>query len=343
MSAPPEGDPPVKQRTGERLELDLVVVARALWLVTAAGLALAFVLARLAGHAGVDAVAQEIPNAALRALAALFLPRRKSRALAVTLVVVSAGDALVTLSHGHVPWADLATLAVGARAIQVAFAWHRREDTELRPGNIVGVALVAGLLSVAAAAAAEMALAGVVAPSLVDAAAAVSFMAVATVGCLGLLPFTGHRPFAVVHEPEPPAISTSSWGEAPAQTKTSPSLLGALVVTLVIAVGVLVLSHPWSSRPAARRAAPVAAPVAAAARVHAAPVEPVRGLSMHFPPCYTGAAGERYAYRDEGKELVAARITDVPFAVRASARCVSPPTAAGSPAVPGERLGMVRP
>ncbi|CAM4527574.1 MULTISPECIES: hypothetical protein [Myxococcus] len=179
--------------------------SKALWFIAGLQTLALLVLAFLAKGDSAKHIGGLV-DALILAVGAYFLPRRRSRALAVVVLLLASVGLVTTvlnrmgasLSGGRNIWLGLALVAISVSGVRAAFAYHRYVPSRAQLGNI---ALVVVLTSVYAAITlvATLIVAAVLGLSDDQAsiAAVLTMVAVLTAGYAGTLPFVRHRPFAI--------------------------------------------------------------------------------------------------------------------------------------------------
>ncbi|WP_426745565.1 hypothetical protein VZQ01_32250 [Myxococcus faecalis] len=179
--------------------------SKALWFVAGLQTLILLVLAFLAEGDSARHI-NGLTDALILAVVAYFLPRRRSRALAIGGLLLASAELATTVLNrmgaafpgGRNVWLGLALVAVSVSGVRAAFAYHRYVPSRAQPGNI---ALVVVLTSVYAVITLVAAFVLAVVLGLSDDqsgfAAVVAVVIVLTAGYAGFLPFVKHRPFAI--------------------------------------------------------------------------------------------------------------------------------------------------
>lgn len=191
--------------SAEDADKRLKEVSKALWFFASLQTLGSLVLAFLAKGNSISHLSS-IADALVFAVGAYFLPRRRSRTLAVGVLLLALVDLVTTVlnrmdvssSGGRNIWLGLLLVAIAVSGVRAAFAYHRYVPSRAQPRNIALVVVLTSVYAVVTlVAAAVMAVVFEWSDDQAGIAVILSMIVVLTAGYAGSLPFVRRRPFAV--------------------------------------------------------------------------------------------------------------------------------------------------
>lgn len=195
----------------EDLEALFKSISKSLYVLAAIQAAvMVFLLAVSKTAFGVAALANGLLDPAMYLIEGHFLATRRSRAVAVIILLHSLGSAVVTVQNRIAPelgsggtnlWLVIIFVCMAIRSVQAAFAFHRQVKTQTRWRNVLVVSSIAGgyaVLSVLIVAVVSM----MVGLSDETSGSAIIYAGGAVTVCAyaGFAPFTRDKPFGFSDE-----------------------------------------------------------------------------------------------------------------------------------------------